>query len=83
MNRTIPDLMLTGSLRVFGRLAVFCNDFTKLEWGPAAYSTIGLDGGLNKVGFSVGDSPLNLALDAAAQDLKSAKGNIAVIIFVT
>jgi len=81
MNRTIPDLMLTGSLRVFGRVAVFSNNFTELQWGPAAYSKMGLDGGLNKVGFSVGDSPLNLALDAAAQNLKSAKGNIAVIIF--
>ena len=81
MNRTIPDLMLTGSLRVFGRVAVFSSSFTKLEWGPAAYSKPGLDGGLNKVGFSVGDSPLNVALDTAAQDLKSAKGDIAVIIF--
>ena len=81
MNRTMPDLMLTGSLRVFGRIAVFSNNFTELMWGPAAYSTIGLDGGLSKVGFSVGDSPLNAALDATAQDLKSAKGNIAVIIF--
>jgi len=81
MNRTIPDLMLTGSLRTFGRVAVFCDDFTELMWGPAAYSKMGLDGGLSKVGFSVGDSPLNIALDAAAQDLKSAKGNIAVIIF--
>ena len=81
MNRTIPDLMLTGSLRTFGRVAVFSSSFTALEWGPTAYSKMGLDGGLNKVGFSVGDSPLNAALDAAAQDLKSAKGNIAVIIF--
>lgn len=81
MNRTIPDLMLTGSLRVFGRIAVFSSSFTELEWGPAAYSKMGLDGGLNKVGFSVGDSPLNVALDAAGQDLKSAKGDIAVIIF--
>lgn len=81
MNRTIPDLMLTGSLRTFGRVAVFCDDFTELQWGPAAYSKMGLDGGLNKVGFSVGDSPLNVALDAAGQDLKSAKGNIAVIVF--
>ena len=81
MNRTIPDLMLTGSLRIFGRLAVFSDNFTELQWGPAAYSKMGLDGGLNKVGFSVGDSPLNLALDAAAQDLKSARGDIAVIIF--
>ncbi|MBL6968506.1 MAG: OmpA family protein [Desulfobacteraceae bacterium] len=40
-----------------------------------------LDGGLNKVGFSVGDSPLNIAFDAAGQDLKSAGGDIAVIIF--
>ncbi len=81
MNHTIPDLMLTGSLRIFGRLAVFSDNFTELQWGPAAYSKMGLDGGLNKVGFSVGDSPLNLALDAAAQDLKSARGDIAVIIF--
>ena len=81
MNRTIPDLMLTGSLRTFGRVAVFSSSFTALEWGPTAYSKMGLDGGLNKVGFSVGDSPLNAALDGAAQDLKSAKGNIAVIIF--
>ena len=81
MNRTIPDIMLTGSLRIFGRPAVFSRNFTQLEWGPAAYSKPGLNGGLNKVGFSVGDSPLNVALDATAKDLKSAKGNIAVIIF--
>jgi len=81
MNQTIPDLMLTGSLRVFGKIAIFSNNFTELMWGPAAYSKIGLRDGLSNVGFSVGDSPLNVALDAAAQDLKSAKGNIAVIIF--
>jgi OOP family OmpA-OmpF porin len=81
MNRTMPDLMLTGSLRIFGRIAVWSNNFTELMWGPAAYSTIGLDGGLSKVGFSVGDSPLNVALDAAAQDWKRASGNLAVIIF--
>ena len=81
MNSTIPDLMLKGSLRIFGRISVFSNNFTELMWGPASYSRIGLNGGLDKVGFSVGDSPLNVALDAAGQDLKSAKGNIAVIIF--
>ena len=81
MNQTIPDLMLTGSLRVFGKIAIFSNKFTELTWGPAAYSKMGLRDGLSKVGFSVGESPLNVALDAAAQDLKSAKGNIAVIIF--
>lgn len=81
MNQTIPDLMLTGSLRTFGRVAVFSDQFTELLWGPAAYSKMALKDGLGKVGFSVGDSPLNLALDAAAQDDKRVKGNIAVIIF--
>lgn len=81
MNQTIPDLKLTGCLRIFGRLAIFSDQFTKLLWGPEAYSRAGLDGGLNKIGFSVGDSPLNIALDAAGQDLKSDRGDIAVIIF--
>jgi len=81
MNQTIPDLQLTGSVRIFGRLAVFCDQFTKLLWGPAAYSKGAVNDALNNVGFSVGDSPLNDALDATAQDLKSARGDIAVIIF--
>jgi OOP family OmpA-OmpF porin len=81
MNHTIPDLKMTGALRIFGRTAVFDNELTKLYWGPAPYEKAALDAGLNKIGFSVGESPLNLALDATAQDFKSAQGDIAVIIF--
>jgi len=81
MNHTIPDLKMTGALRIFGRTALFDNQLTKLFWGPAPYEKGALDDGLNKIGFSVGDSPLNEALDATAQDFKSAQGNIAVIIF--
>jgi OOP family OmpA-OmpF porin len=81
MNHTIPNLKLTGALRIFGRTAVFDNELTKLYWGPAPYEKSALDDGLNKIGFSVGESPLNLALDATAQDFKSAQGDIAVIIF--
>jgi len=81
MNHTIPDLKMTGALRIFGRTAVFDNELTKLYWGPAPYEKGALDAGLNKIGFSVGESPLNLALDATAQDFKSAQGDIAVIIF--
>jgi OOP family OmpA-OmpF porin len=81
MNHTIPDLKLTGALRIFGRTAIFDNELTKLYWGPAPYEKGALDAGLNKIGFSVGESPLNLALDATAQDFKSAQGDIAVIIF--
>jgi len=81
MNQTIPDIPLTGSLRIFGRMAVFCNQFTKLLWGPAPYQKGAINDALNQVGFSVGDSPLNTALDETAKDLKAAQGDIAVIIF--
>jgi len=81
MNHTIPDLKMNGALRIFGRTAVFDNELTKLFWGPAPYEKGALDAGLNKIGFSVGESPLNLALDATGQDFKSAQGDIAVIIF--
>jgi OmpA-OmpF porin, OOP family len=81
MNHTIPDLDLTGALRIFGRTAVFDDELTKRYWGPARYEKSALDDGLNRIGFSVGDSPLNLALDATGQDFKSAQGDIAAIIF--
>ncbi|MCF8142751.1 MAG: OmpA family protein [Deltaproteobacteria bacterium] len=81
MNHSIPDLKMTGALRIFGRTALFDNELTKLYWGPAPYEKSALDAGLNKVGYSVGDSPLNQAFDATAQDFKSAQGDIAVIVF--
>jgi OmpA-OmpF porin, OOP family len=81
LNHTIPDLKLTGALRVFGRTAVFDNQLTKLFWGPAPYSKGALDDGLNKIGFSRGDSPLDQAFDATGQDFKAAQGTIAVIVF--
>ena len=81
MNQTIPNLDLTGSLRIFGRLAIFSDQFTDLVWGPAAYSKETLRDGLSRVGYSVGDSPMNLALGATGQDLSKANGDVAVIIF--
>ena len=80
-NHTVPDANLTGALRMFGKKENMSTVFTELLWGPAALDKAAFDAGLNKIGFSNGDSPLNLALDAAAQDFKSAQGNIAVIIF--
>lgn len=81
MNQTIPNLNLTGSLRIFGRLSVFCKQFTDNLWGPASYIKSDMADALQRVGFSVGESPLNQALDATAGDLKSAQGDIAVIVF--
>jgi OOP family OmpA-OmpF porin len=80
-GHTVPNANITGSLRDFGRKAPVSPVMTELLWGPAPFSATEMDAGLNKIGFSVGDSPLNLALDAAGKDLSSAQGNIAVVIF--
>jgi len=80
-NHTVPNANLTGALRMFGKKANVQPAGTDLLWGPAAQNAAALDAGLNQVGFSNGDSPLNLALDATAQDFKSVQGNIAVVIF--
>ncbi len=80
-GHTVPNADITGSLRAFGRKAPMSPIMTELMWGPAPFSAAGVDGGLNNIGFSVGESPLNLALDAAGQDFSSAQGNIAIVIF--
>jgi OOP family OmpA-OmpF porin len=80
-NHTVPNANLTGALRMFGKRANVQPAGTDLLWGPAAQNVAALDAGLNQVGFSNGDSPLNLALDATAKDFQSAPGNIAVVIF--
>jgi OOP family OmpA-OmpF porin len=80
-NHTVPNANLTGALRMFGKRANVQPAGTDLLWGPAAQNVAALDAGLNQVGFSNGDSPLNLALDATAKDFQSAQGNIAVVIF--
>lgn len=80
MNATIPDLNLKGELRMFGRIATFSQQFTQLLWGPTNYSKSGLDSGLQKVERGRGESPLNLAINAAAGDFASIQGRTAVII---
>jgi len=80
-NHTVPNANLTGALRMFGKKANMQPTGTDLLWGPAAQDAAALDAGLNNIGFSNGDSPLNMALDAAGQDFKSAQGNIALVIF--
>lgn len=80
-GHTVPDAGITGSLRLFGKKENMSPVMTELIWGPAPFSAAAMDDGLNKTGFSVGESPLNLAFDAAGQDLSSAQGNIAIVIF--
>lgn len=80
INATLPDLNLKGELRMFGRISTFSQEFTQSLWGPADYSKSGLDSGLQKICRGLGDSPLNLAINAAAGDFASIQGRTAVII---
>jgi OOP family OmpA-OmpF porin len=80
-NHTVPNANITGALRMFGKKANVQPTGTELLWGPAPQNAAALDAGLNQVGFSNGDSPLNMALDAAGQDFASTQGNIALVIF--
>jgi OOP family OmpA-OmpF porin len=80
MNQTIPDLKLTGALRTFGHSFWPLTRKTTLIYGLARYSKTECEDALKMVKWANGRSPLNLAIDAASKDLKSAQGKIAVII---
>jgi len=80
MNETIPDLKLTAGLRTFGDISCWTEQKTALLYGLTSYSKSGLREAVEKVRTS-GDSPLELAIVWASQDLKPTTGDIAVIIF--
>jgi protein involved in polysaccharide export with SLBB domain len=79
INQAIPDAKLTGVLRTFG-LDFKTGKATMLVYGPAAYSRSDLESSLGKVAYPLGDSSLDVAVDAAHEDLRSAKGRKAIII---
>ncbi len=77
MNETLPELGYNGELISFGP-----KDSVKLEYGPTRYSTSGFESALNAIHEPHGGTPrpLTKAINAAAADLKSSQGKIAVII---
>jgi OOP family OmpA-OmpF porin len=79
MNQTIPDLKLTGGLRDFSP-SVWSGELTRLVYGQTAYSKAGLEDALQQVKRAGGYSPLAVAMDAAGDDLASARGDIALIV---
>jgi OOP family OmpA-OmpF porin len=92
MNQTIPDMKLTGGLRVFGRIARpfslqdspmysltgYKND---LIYGLTPYTKSGMAESLKVVERAGGFTPLDSAIDAGRGDLEYIAGNMAVIIF--
>ncbi|MGD8758562.1 MAG: OmpA family protein [Deltaproteobacteria bacterium] len=79
MNQTIPDLKLTGGLREFSP-SLWSGELTSLVYGQTAYTKAGLEGALQQVKRAGGHTPLAVAIDAAGDDLASARGDIALIV---
>jgi OOP family OmpA-OmpF porin len=80
MNQTIPDMKLKGALRMFGLRTRTSTELTELLYGITTYTKEGFENALSMITESRGDSPLNLAIDAARKDLESVQGQIALII---
>jgi hypothetical protein len=80
MNQTIPDMKLTAGLRTFGDLSAWDDIRTISLYGMTSYTRAALDKAIKDVKTS-GNSPLELAITGASEDLKGTSGNTAVIIF--
>jgi len=80
MNQTIPDLKLEAGMRSFGYVEGMSLENSKLVWGLTPYTKSGLEASLGNLGRDGGQTPLAMAIDGATGDLKTAKGQMAVII---
>jgi len=81
INRTIPDIPLIGTLRTIGNYnCAMCRSTTNI-YGPRPYTQEGFDIALRNIRGANGESPLELAILAARQDLSQVKeGRLAMII---
>lgn len=80
MNQTLPALDVQGGLRSFGHSSKLSDSRTMLAYGLAGYTQAGFQEGLAKVSRAGGTTPMTAAMAAAAGDLDSTQGKIAVIV---
>ncbi len=82
MNRTIPEMELTGALRTFGMAAtpLSYEDKTDLLYGVTKYSTADFEAALDGIWPPNGRSPMGLAFAKAGEDLADTKGSIAIMV---
>jgi OOP family OmpA-OmpF porin len=87
MDETIPNLKLTGALRIFGQLWSFWDNMTfgdassKATFWAMGYSKPALTKAVKPYKTGEGFSPLDIALDGATSDLRSQSRRMAVIVF--
>ncbi|WP_027715042.1 OmpA family protein [Desulfuromonas sp. TF] len=81
LNQSIPsDITYNAGLRTFGHDPKQSNKPTAIPYGMTMYTRSGLAGGLDSIKYLGGESPLDEALKAAGEDLKSATGNSAIVV---
>jgi OOP family OmpA-OmpF porin len=80
INQTMPDMELQAALRTFGHSSALSAENTVLWYGPEPYTESGLTAGLNKVSKAGGNSFMDQAIHAAAQDLAATDGDIVLVI---
>jgi OOP family OmpA-OmpF porin len=79
MNMAIPDMNLTSGMRTFGATRNPFAKKTELIYGPTTYTKEGFKSALDTVKWGGGESPAEMAIDAASNDMSSFKGKTAFI----
>jgi OOP family OmpA-OmpF porin len=79
-NNTIPNLKLSAALREFGQY-FFSPELTKRIYGMCEYNRDALNKAILEVKTPHGNTPLDVAITSAGQDLANSEGNLALIIF--
>lgn len=80
LNQAIPPIRLNAAIRTFGFGS--CQDwgFSVLRLAPGPYGRSSFEKALDSIPCAGGGSPLDYAIDQAAEDMSSMKGNTALII---
>ena len=82
INRRLPNLPYTASLRVFGyKQAWTRDDYTTLYFGPAPYNAKEMEWAISELAAADSISPFASALDAADNELKGMGDPKAVLMF--
>lgn len=81
LDNTVPNLKLTGGLRIFGQLTFFGDPSSKTIYWSTDYRNPDLTKAVASFWSGNGFSPLDAALDGAAADLRTQSGRMAVIAF--
>lgn len=79
-NKTMPNLNLNVALRTFGHDSGVSMNASELMVKPQAYAPKVLGSGLTRVNRAGGYSPMGLALNNAAKDLRDINAPIAMVI---